>query len=75
MVRLLPPADNGVPLELYCFTSITEWKGYESVKSEITEHICSSVSMFGLRIFQNASGYHYIAPAYITTGKNLPKEY
>ena len=75
MVRLLPPADNGVPLELYCFTSITEWKAYESVKSEITEHICSSAPMFGLRIFQNASGYHYIAPAYITTGKNLPKEY
>jgi miniconductance mechanosensitive channel len=72
MVRLLDVTENGIPLQLYCFSTITEWKGYEAVRSEITEHICSMSRIFGLRIFQNASGYHYLAEAYITVGKNIP---
>lgn len=71
MVRLLDVTENGIPLQLYCFSTITEWKGYEAVRSEITEHICSMSRVFGLRIFQNASGYHYLAEAYITVGKNI----
>lgn len=71
MVRLLDVTENGIPLQLYCFSTITEWKGYEAVRSEITEHICSMSRIFGLRIFQNASGYHYLAEAYITVGKNI----
>ncbi len=71
MVRLLDVTENGIPLQLYCFSTITEWKGYEAVRSEITEHTCSMSRIFGLRIFQNASGYHYLAEAYITVGKNI----
>ena len=73
MVRILDPTENGVPLQVYCFTVITEWKGYEAVRSEITEYIYSVSRMFELRIFQNASGYHYLSEAYITVGKNIPK--
>ena len=73
MVRILDPTENGVPLQVYCFTVITEWKGYEAVRSEITEYVYSVSRMFELRIFQNASGYHYLSEAYITVGKNIPK--
>lgn len=72
MVRLLEPNENGIPCQLYCFSMVTEWKGYEAVRSEITEHIFSASKMFGLRVFQNASGYHYLSEAYITVGKNIP---
>lgn len=74
MARLLDPTDNGIPFQLYCFTTITEWKAYEAVRSEMTEYICSASRMFGLRIFQNASGFHYLSEAYITIGKNIPQE-
>lgn len=73
MARLLDPTDNGIPFQLYCFTIITEWKAYEAVRSEMTEYICSVSRMFGLRIFQNASGFHYLSEAYITIGKNIPQ--
>ena len=72
MVRLLEPNENGIPFQLYCFSIITDWKGYEAVRSEITEHVFSASKMFGLRVFQNASGYHYLSEAYITVGKNIP---
>ena len=72
MIRLLEPTDNGIPIQIYCFSLVTEWKGYEAVRSEITEHIFSASKMFGLRVFQNASGYHYLSEAYITVGKNMP---
>lgn len=71
MVRLLEPTDNGIPFQIYCFTSLTEWKSYESVRSEITEHIISSSQIFDIRLYQNASGYHYISSAYIGIGKNM----
>lgn len=74
MVRLLDPTANGIPFQAYCFSVITEWKGYEAVRSEITEYICSVSRMFGLRIYQNASGYHYLSEAYITIGKNIAQE-
>ncbi|MBR4119711.1 MAG: mechanosensitive ion channel [Bacteroidales bacterium] len=73
MVRILDPTENGIPLQVYCFSVITEWKGYEAVRSEITEYLYSVSRMFGLRIFQNASGYHYLSEAYITIGKNIPQ--
>ena len=72
MVRLLDPCENGIPVQIYCFSTITDWKGYEAVRSKITEHLFSASKMFGLRVFQNASGYHYLSEAYITVGKNIP---
>lgn len=72
MVRLLEPNENGIPIQIYCFSLITDWKGYEALRSEITEHIFSASKMFGLRVYQNASGYHYLSEAYITVGKNIP---
>ncbi len=73
MVRLLDSVANGIPLQIYCFSTVTEWKGYEAVRSEITEYACDMSRKFGLRIYQNASGFHYLSEAYITVGKNIPQ--
>ncbi len=72
MTRLLHPSDNGVPLEIYCFSADKAWKEYEAVKSEIMERVFSSAALFNLRLYQNASGIDYLAAAYITAGKEVP---
>jgi len=56
MVRQLPPSDNGVPLEMYCFTKTKEWVEYETILSDIFDHVLSSASFFDLVVFQNPSG-------------------
>lgn len=72
MARLLEPTANGVPFEIYCFTTVTEWVAFESVQSEMVEHILVAAGWFGLRIYQNASGYDYLLQAEISAGKAAP---
>jgi miniconductance mechanosensitive channel len=56
MVRQLNPGPDGLPLEIYCFASSTEWVAYEDIQSDIFDHILAIVPEFELRIFQNPSG-------------------
>jgi len=57
MVRQLPPTENGVPLEIYAFTDVTDWGIYETIQADIFDHIFSIVGEFDLRIFQSPTGY------------------
>jgi miniconductance mechanosensitive channel len=52
MTRLLPVTEFGVPVEIYCFANTIVWKDYEAIQSEITEHVCVSLSEFGLTLYQ-----------------------
>ncbi|MFA5539860.1 MAG: mechanosensitive ion channel family protein [Gemmobacter sp.] len=56
MVRQLAPTPDGLPLELYCFTSTTAWVGYEGTQADIFDHLYAVLPEFGLRVFQNPSG-------------------
>jgi miniconductance mechanosensitive channel len=56
LVRQLSPTENGVPLEVYCFTNTTVWADYEEIQSDIFDHLLSVIPEFGLRVFQNPSG-------------------
>lgn len=56
MVRQLQSTPQGIPLELYCFTSRTDWKEYESVQDDIFDYVYAVLNKFGLRIFQAPSG-------------------
>lgn len=56
MVRELAPTANGIPLELYLFTSVTSWKPYEHFQAAVVDHVLASVHRFGLRIYQAPSG-------------------
>ena len=38
MVRTLPPVANGLPVQIYCFSSNKNWPSYESIQAEIMEH-------------------------------------
>lgn len=56
MVRQLGHSENGLPLEIYAFTNDVQWAVYESVQSDIFDHLFAVAPEFGLRVFQNPSG-------------------
>ncbi len=57
MVRQLPPGEHGIPIEIYVFTNDTRWINYEGIQADIFDHIFAVIPMFGLRVFQEPTGY------------------
>jgi miniconductance mechanosensitive channel len=56
LVRQLQPTPQGLPLEIYCFTSTTAWGEYESIQADIFDHLLAILPEFDLRLFQEPSG-------------------
>ena len=56
MVRQLTPTSIGLPLEVYTFTTTVEWTEYESVQSDIFDHLLAIISIFDLKLTQAPSG-------------------
>ncbi len=56
LVRQLQPTANGIPIEIYAFTTEVKWARYEKVQSDIFDHILAIVPEFDLRVFQSPSG-------------------
>ena len=55
LVRQLSPSENGVPMEIYCFSKIKGWVDFENIQSDIFDHVFASVKDFNLEIFENPS--------------------
>ncbi|WP_288147876.1 mechanosensitive ion channel family protein, partial [Xylanibacter rodentium] len=53
LVRLMAPTDNGIPLQIWCFTSTTAWTAYEAIQSALFEHIAVTAPAFGLQIYND----------------------
>jgi miniconductance mechanosensitive channel len=56
IVRTLEPTGEGVPLELYCFTSTTAWVEYERIQGDIFDHLIAILPEFGLGLYQSPTG-------------------
>jgi miniconductance mechanosensitive channel len=56
MVRQFQPTAEGLPLEIYAFTSDTGWIAHENVQADIFDHVLAVIPEFGLRVFQTPSG-------------------
>ncbi len=56
LVRQLQPGEKGIPIEIYCFTSTTEWAAYEGIQADIFDHVLAQCGEFGLSVFQAPSG-------------------
>lgn len=56
IVRQLSPTADGLPLEIYCFTNTVAWVAYESIQSDIFDHLLAIIPEFGLRVFQHPGG-------------------
>ena len=52
MCRQLAPTPNGIPLEVYAFTSDKMWKNHETISADIFDHILASASFFHLKFFE-----------------------
>lgn len=56
LVRQLQPSEIGIPIEIYVFSKQKGWVEYESIQSDIFDHILAIIPEFGLEVFQSPSG-------------------
>jgi len=56
MVRQLEPTPTGLPLQIYFFTPVTEWKAFEHVQSDVMDHVYATINAFHLAMYQAPSG-------------------
>jgi miniconductance mechanosensitive channel len=52
MVRQLAPTPQGLPLEIYCFSSDKRWENYEYIMSDIFDHALAAVKYFDLEVYE-----------------------
>lgn len=53
MARQLQPGDNGLPIEIYAFSSEKRWQNYEYIIADIFDHIIAASSTFDLEIYEH----------------------
>lgn len=56
MVRVMEPTAEGIPMEVYCFSSDTAWVNYESLQGDIFDHLLAILPEMNLRLYQSPSG-------------------
>ncbi|HDS1737982.1 mechanosensitive ion channel family protein [Pseudomonas sp. BP8] len=56
MVRQMQTGAEGVPLEIYCFTTTTVWAEYERIQGDIFDYLLAVLPEFGLSLYQQPSG-------------------
>ncbi|MFG6687035.1 mechanosensitive ion channel family protein [Mariniflexile sp. HNIBRBA6329] len=56
MARQLAPTTQGIPLEIYAFSSDKRWENYEYIMSDIFDHLIAALPYFDLEIFELPSG-------------------
>ena len=54
MVRQLEPTPQGIPMEIYAFSSDIRWQNYEFIMADIFDHVLASVKYFDLEIYELA---------------------
>ena len=52
MVRQLQPTSQGIPLEVYAFSSDKRWENYEYVMADIFDHLLAALPYFSLELFE-----------------------
>lgn len=60
MVRQLAPTTQGIPLEIYAFSSDKRWQNYEYIMADIFDHVIAAVPYFNLEIFELPSNSSFI---------------
>jgi len=52
MVRQLQPTSQGIPLEVYAFSSDKRWENYEYVMADIFDHLLAALPYFLLELYE-----------------------
>ena len=61
MVRMLQPTPEGLPVELYCFSTFPDWQPFERFQSSVLDYAIVMAKEFGLRVFQRPAGLDFSA--------------
>jgi len=56
LVRHLDPRPDGIPIEIYAFSSDQEWANFEDLQADIFDHILAVLPEFELKAFQYPTG-------------------
>lgn len=72
LVRQLAPTPEGIPLEIYVFTTDTRWAYHESIQADIFDHILALMPQFDLRVYQRPSGGDFGVGAALEEGWTGP---
>lgn len=64
MVRQLAPTPQGIPIEIYAFSSDKEWKNYEYIIADVFDHALAAAPFFNLELFELPSNNNsnYVNP-------------
>ncbi len=57
IIRHLAPVPQGLPVQIYVFINDNRWVHYEEIQADIFDHVLAIIPEFGLKIFQNPSGF------------------
>lgn len=59
MARQLAPTSQGIPIEVYAFSSDKRWENYEYIMADIFDHLLNAVPYFNLELFElpNSSSF------------------
>ena len=52
MARQLPPNSQGIPIEIYAFSSDKRWQNYEYIMADIFDHLLAAIPYFDLEFFE-----------------------
>ena len=76
MVRQLEPTTQGLPLQIYAFSSDKRWANYEYIIADIFDHLLAAIPYFDLRIFELPTGSDVktLKPLHNTQPENTPEE-
>jgi len=67
MVRQLQPTSQGIPLEVYAFSSDKRWENYEYVMADIFDHLLAALPYFSLELFELP-----VSKDFVSTGDEEP---
>jgi len=60
MARQLDPTSQGIPLEIYAFSSDKRWQNYEYIMADIFDHLIAATSYFNLELFELPSNSSFV---------------
>ena len=65
LVRQLEPTPEGVPIQIYIFTTTVVWTEYEAIQSDIFDHLLAVAPLFDLKLYQHPAGsdFQKLGPA------------
>ena len=57
MVRQLEPTSQGIPIEIYAFSSDKKWENYEYIMADVFDHALAATTYFNLELFELPSNF------------------